>query len=164
MQQSLNRAAVLFDLWEMRARVRMCSSKDCKSFDRDPPERMVLTRGRKQVCCVGPCSRSLRGMAGRRGQRRRVKHGGNTDMGVVLSFPLSHETQFFIETFQCAYSHSINLPWCCNLCHGGQGYPQMPHLVCQACLPAHCSPSSLNLLPFCHCCLPSTHPAFHSEP
>lgn len=33
-----------------------------------------------------------------------------------------------------------------------------------ASLPAHCSPSSLNLLPFCHCCLPSAHPSFHSEP
>lgn len=28
-------------------------------------------------------------------------------------------------------------------------------------LPAHCSPSTLNLLPFCQCCLPSTHPSYY---
>lgn len=66
-----------------------------------------------------------------------------------------------METFQCADGRSTSTPQCCSLCHGleGQGHPSVP-----ASLPAHCSPSSLNLLPFCHCCLPSAHPSFHSEP
>lgn len=42
---------------------------DSKCNDEDPPERLVLKRGRKHACCVGPCRERLGVMAGRCGQR-----------------------------------------------------------------------------------------------
>lgn len=83
-----------------------------------------------------------------------MKHAGTTDKGVILSLPLSHEAQFFIETFQCADSHSMSMMWCCSLCHGGQRYPERPHLVCQQVFQptvhhplSICSPSATAVCP-----------------
>lgn len=128
-----------------------------RSGDGDPPERLVLKRGRKQACCVRPCSRSLRGMAGRRGQRGREKQWNTlAPLTRVWYFLfLFHKTQFFVETFQCA-GHSVSTLRCCSLCHGleGQWHPQKPHLVCQQVfqLTVHqplsiCSPSATTVCP-----------------
>lgn len=126
----------------MRAHVWRCSSKGywevaTKASDEDPPETLVLKRGRKQVCCVGPCSRSLksdsRKTRAKTKQRRRVICTGTTDKGVVLlSFPLSWNPLLYRNLFVCWWSVSRTL-WCCSLCHGveGQRHPWKPHLVCQ---------------------------------
>lgn len=78
---------------------------------------------------------------------------------------LFYEAQFFMETCRFAHGHSVCTLWCHSLCHEveSQGEPSMAPPSVPS-LPAHCSPSSLNLLPFCHCCLPSTPSSFHSEP
>lgn len=99
-----------------------------KSCDGDPPERLVLKRGRKQACRVGPCSWRICAMAGRCGQRNRVevKCAGTSDKGVVLSFPLS-------ESPILPGNLSVSFLRCCLHCFivVGQGHRQRSHLVCQ---------------------------------
>lgn len=138
-------------------------ARGAQAGDGDPLERMVCRRGRKRVCCVEPCSRSLRGMAGRRGQKNR--EGERNTLAPLTRvwyflFLFSHEAQIITETHvtvlivaHCEHCCAVSL---CSV-WGGHGFPERPPPHVPASLPAHCSPSSLNLLPFCHCFLPSTH-------
>lgn len=82
-----------------------------KASDEDPPETLVLKRGRKQVCCVGPCSRSLKS------DSRKTWAKQNREGEYYVLAPLTrvwyyflflfHETHFFTETYSCADGRSV---------------------------------------------------------
>lgn len=75
-----------------------------KAGDEDPPEMLVLKRGRKQVCCVGPCSRSLKSDSRKTWakQSREGEYYVLAPQGCgLLSFPLS------LQIHSCADGQSV---------------------------------------------------------
>lgn len=124
--ETLNRSCDLLGNMRTLTKVQQWGTKrsDYKSCDGDPPERLVLKRGRKQANCVGACSSGIWAMAGRCGQRNReLKWNALAPLTRVWYFLfLFHEAKFFMETFQCCRLRLIVV---------GQGHLQRSHLVCQ---------------------------------
>lgn len=119
--------------------------------DGDPPERLVLKRGRKQARCVGPCSSRIWAMAGRCGQRNReLKWNALAPLTRVWYFlflfmkPNSSWKPFsaltVIQLVSCgAVASTIGGPSASS-----EIPPSMPGI-----LTADCSPSFPNLVPVC---------------
>lgn len=86
---------------------------------------------------------------GRDAERRRVKHTGTSDEEGCGTFFSS-----FVNLGSSWKPFGVPMVTQSERATGPRAPFTAPPSV-PASLPAHCSPSSLNLLPFCHCCLPS---------